>query len=267
MLNVLFWNLHRNALEDLIETCVVENDIDVAIFSEFDVVDIDKIEEHLGKMYKHIFEIQNNKKVTLIAKNTLYVSIVQPGERFNIYSVKTGVKDYLLVAIHLEDRRNYKTADRVETIRHLVADIKKTEELLKCTNTIVIGDFNANPYDEELLSKYSFNAVLFKSVINKCDFTNPRSKKIKRFYNPIINFLSEDTEMYGSFYYDQDYNTSYWHCLDQVLVRKDLVDSVRHLEYIKRIDTNNLLKNSIPNSEISDHLPLLVKLEEVGNGV
>ena len=92
-------------------------------------------------MYKHIFEIQNNKKVTLIAKNTLYVSIVQPGERFNIYSVKTGVKDYLLVAIHLEDRRNYKTADRVETIRHLVADIKKTEELLKCTNTIVIGDF------------------------------------------------------------------------------------------------------------------------------
>lgn len=153
----MFWNLHRNALEDLIETCVVENDIDVAIFSEFDGVDIDKIEEHLGKMYKHIFEIQNNKKVTLIAKNTLYVSIVQPGERFNIYSVKTGVKDYLLVAIHLEDRRNYKTADRVETIRHL--------------------------------------------------------------------------------------------------------------EYIKRIDTNNLLKNSIPNSEISDHLPLLVKLEEVGNGV
>lgn len=75
MLNVLFWNLHRNALEDLIETCVVENDIDVAIFSEFDGVDIDKIEEHLGKMYKHIFEIQNNKKVTLIAKNTLYVSI------------------------------------------------------------------------------------------------------------------------------------------------------------------------------------------------
>ena len=50
------------------------------------------------------------------------------------------MKDYLLVAIHLEDRRNYKTADRVETIRHLVADIKKTEELLKCTNTIVIGD-------------------------------------------------------------------------------------------------------------------------------
>ena len=41
------------------------------------------------------------------------------------------MKDYLLVAIHLEDRRNYKTADRVETIRHLVADIKKTEELLK----------------------------------------------------------------------------------------------------------------------------------------
>lgn len=67
----------------------------------------------------------------------------------------------------------------------MVADIEQTEELLKCSNTVVIGDFNANPYDEELLSKYAFNAVLFKSIIDKNELTNPNSLKKKDF---IIRF-------------------------------------------------------------------------------
>ena len=62
-----------------------------------------------------------------------------------------------------------------------MADIEQTEELLKCGNTIVIGDFNANPYDEELLSKFAFNAVLFKTIIDKRELTNPNSLKRKRF--------------------------------------------------------------------------------------
>lgn len=35
----------------------------------------------------------------------------------------------------------------------------------------------------------------------------------------------------------------------------------------KKINANDLLKNSIPNKKISDHLPLLVNLQEVENGV
>ena len=152
-------------------------------------------------MYERIMAVQDDRKVTLLAKTTLSVTTVQQQNRYNIYNVKTAVKEYLLVAVHLEDRRNYRAAERIETIRCLVADIEQTEKLLKCSNTIVIGDFNANPYDEELLSKYAFNAVLFKKIIDKCELTNPNSLKKKRFYNPILHYISEDTEMYGSFYY------------------------------------------------------------------
>lgn len=102
-------------------------------------------------MYKRILGVQEDKKISLIAKKYLNVTVVQQQHRYNLYSVKTGLKDYILSAIHLEDRRNYATADRKETIGRLVVDIEKTEELLDCSNTIVIGDFNANPYDEELI--------------------------------------------------------------------------------------------------------------------
>ena len=108
---------------------------------------------------------------------------------------------------------------------------------------------------------------MFKKIIDKCELTNPNSLKKKRFYNPILHYISEDTEMYGSFYYEKEYMTPYWYCLDQVLVRKVLANNINHVEYLKRINTRDLLENAIPNSAISDHLPLLVNLQEVGNGV
>ena len=61
--------------------------------------------------------------------------------------------------------------------------------------------------------------------------------------------------------------TPYWNCLDQVLVRKGLANRVNHVEYLKTINTKKLLKNTVPDEKISDHLPLLVNLQEVGNGV
>lgn len=267
MLNILFWNLKRNAIDDYIIDCIVENNIDIAVFSEFQGIDFDSIERKLGNMYKRISIAQSDSKIILIAKNTFSITLVQPQNRYNIYHIKTAVKDYLLAAIHLEDRRNYKTDDRIATINRLVADIETTEKMFKCNNTIVIGDFNANLYDKELLSKYAFNAVLFKTIIDKNEFTNPNTSKQKRFFNPILHYISEDTDMYGSFYYEQDYMTPYWYCLDQVLVRKGLANSIIHVEYLKRINAKELLKNTIPNKEISDHLPLFVKLQEVGNGI
>lgn len=209
MFNILFWNLKRNSIEECIIDCIVENNIDIAVFSEFDGIDFIKIEKNLGKMYSRILAVQDDKKVTLIAKTTFSVTNVQPQNRYSIYKIETAVKNYLLAAVHLEDRRNYQTSDRINTIQHLVADIEQTEELFKCNNSIVIGDFNANPYDDELLSKYAFNAVLFKTIIDKSELTNPKTFKRKRFYNPILHYISEDTEMYGSFYHEKESKTPY----------------------------------------------------------
>ena len=39
------------------------------------------------------------------------------------------------------------------------------EQSLGIDKTIVMGDFNANPYDEELLLPGAFNAMLFKGIL------------------------------------------------------------------------------------------------------
>lgn len=261
MLKILFWNLNKNAIEDYITDCIVENDIDIAVFSEFNGIDFCKIIGNLGSMYERILSVQDDRKVTLLSKGTFSVEVKQQQNRYSIYSIRTAVKDYILAAIHLEDRRNYVPAQRIETIKSLVVDIEKTEDALSCTNTLVIGDFNAGPYDEELLSEFAFNATLFRKVLEKK--TSLKSKRIKMFYNPLLHYLSEDTEMYGSFYYEQGHATPFWYCLDQVVVRACLANCINHVEYLKMINTKELLKNTMPNKNISDHLPLLVNLQEV----
>mgnify|MGYP005758340247 FL=1 len=268
MLNILFWNLNRNSIEKDIVECLAENNIDIAIFTEYSAINIIEIVKNLGQMYVYVEGAQKDTKIIIVAKTTLEVTIIQQQNRYSLCHVKNAIQEYLLAGIHLEDKRNYKTSDRInKTIKPLVNDIEQAEKSFECDNTVVIGDFNADPYSEELLSKYSFNAVLFKSIIKKSEFTNPISLPRKRFYNPILHYISEDTEMYGSFYYENDHMTSYWYCLDQVLVRKNLVDMIKHVEYLKKIGSTNLLKNNVPDKSISDHLPLLIKLQEVINEV
>lgn len=244
---------------------MAENDIDIATFSEHEGINFKIVEEKLGNKYKYIEGVQDDGKVALVAKNTYIIEVLQQQHRYSIYGVKTAMKDYILSVIHLEDRRNFERADRMNTIQSLINDIGHVEEMFQCSNTIVIGDFNANPYDEELLSIYAFNAVLFKSIINKSEIRRKNTTEYKRFYNPVLHYISEETEMYGSFYYENGSKTPYWCCLDQILIRKDLINYMENMQYLKKIETTNLLKSIKPNETISDHLPLLVNFSEVEN--
>jgi hypothetical protein len=119
---------------------------------------------------------------------------------------------------------------------------------------------NANPYDDELLQMNAFNAVLFKDVIRKSETRKVGEEIYRRFYNPILNFISEDTKTYGSFYYTGGSSAPVWNCLDQVLLSKALVDEIAALKYLRSINGKSLMTTVKPKESISDHLPLLVEI-------
>ena len=108
--------------------------------------------------------------------------------------------------------------------------------------TVVMGDFNANPYDEELLLPSAFNAMLFKGILRARGSRTWHGKSYPFMYNPTVNWLSEDTETYGSHYYSSG-------------------DGVRGYRYLRRIGETDLIASRRPKRKISDHLPLLVDIE------
>ena len=161
----------------------------------------------------------------------------------------------------MQDNLNSDSDARKVVIRDLVGDIKEQEKILDHDNTIIIGDFNCSPFDSEMIQKDSFNAVLFKDLIMKQETITFDHRKYQRFYNPMLDYISEEDSNYGSFYYGSGLKTLYWYCYDQILMRKALVNRLVEVSYRKSIKNKRLLKEISPNKKISDHLPLIVKFE------
>ena len=269
MLNILFWNLHGNSIEEVIAECLIENNISLAAFSEFRGIDFTKLEELLFKQYHLVQSLRAEPSQTqgvihtrMFVKNNIEATAMREQGRYSIFKIKTSIQQYILATIHLQDRRNKTTTDRINTIKSIKSDIEKYENELECCNTIVIGDFNANPYDEELLSVHAFNAVLFKDLILANEYRTYEYLEYKHFYNPILDFISASNKMHGSFYHIDDSYTPFWHCIDQILLRKELVQYFEELKYIMKIGDTDLIKTKRPDGSISDHLPLLAAIKE-----
>lgn len=266
MLNILFWNVYKKPLQEIIVECILENEIDIAVFTEAENVNFSLIEDELIN-YSVVEKKDEKSKLYYFAKKSLDAQIIQEQDRYTFCKFNYALCDYILCGIHLEDMRNSSSDDRCDTIRKLLGNLEQIEDSYNIVNSIVVGDVNANPYDKEIISIYGFNAVLFKKLIEHSEYIDKRYENRKRFYNPILHFISESTEMYGSYYSSQGSNTPYWNCLDQVLVRKSLVNKIKNVQYLKKISATGLMNRVEINKNISDHLPLLVQFSEVEDAV
>ena len=145
----------------------------------------------------------------------------------------------------------------------ITTDICEQEKLLKSRYSIIIGDFNANPFDEELTKHNAFNAVMFRDLIDRSETASILGRKYIRFYNPVLDHFSEKAKNYGSYYFHDENRPLYWQCLDQVLVRKSLAHSISCLEYCRTIGRTSLMTRNglVDEKNFSDHLPLLVQFD------
>lgn len=260
---LLFWNLYKKNNIKHVVNIIKENNVDVAIFAEFTETDFRTIDQSLPQ-YSVCYGFGGTDKIIMLAKNSFNISVRQEQTRYSIYICQDKEVTYIIVGIHLPANPGANSELRKNIIRDLVSDIVLVEKEFKTNNTIVIGDFNASPFDDELIQKDTFNAVLYKELIMNAESVTVNRKKYKRFYNPHITAISEAEKNYGSFYYSSGMNSLYWYCYDQVIVRKPLVNMIQDVHYCHFIMGQPLLNNIAPNKTISDHLPLLVKIETGG---
>ena len=259
---LLFWNLKRNSNEKWVAEVIKENDIDVAIFAEYQGTSFFKVEELLSKNYKWHDGNDGCEKVTIIVKKSVDVSIRREQNRYTIYYVSIDSDHFIIAGVHLPAPPTASASDRKDVIRDLVRDIGEQERERKNHNTIVIGDFNCNPFDEEIVEKSAMNAVLFKKLIDSQEYVRHQEKLYRRFYNPTLHYLSETTKTYGSIYNSSGNAQIYWNSFDQIMVRKELTTALKEVLYLTSINGKNLIKRIKPDDSISDHLPLLATIEK-----
>ncbi|MBB3139135.1 hypothetical protein FHS26_006921 [Rhizobium pisi] len=164
--------------------------------------------------------------------------------------------------------RTYSTLDAAK-LRQRV-EVREAEQAI--AKSILIGDFNSDPYCDSMVAAGALNSAMCRNIASHMRFRTEGKgryqKKIPMFYNAMWANLGDQTSTAqpGSFFNDGDISDStIWHALDQVLIRPSLIPTLPTgtPKYLTNIRATNLLKpqsNGI-DTTISDHLPVVVTMK------
>ncbi|WP_437279368.1 endonuclease/exonuclease/phosphatase family protein [Sorangium sp. So ce375] len=197
-----------------------------------------------------------------------------------------------MVGVHLPDLRNL---PRDWPRERIVASLSDQMRLFwNGGPLVVLGDFNAHPFDREIALRTSLWATRDKIDLNderdpiparddfgmdifhqgeryasRADLAGVKSfQKLRPLYNPMWRWLPErGAHPRGTYYRKDDDSVVTWQCLDQILVSPDLASRIERLEILDRLGDEVLVEANrmTMNGEYGDHLPveLALKNEEV----
>ena len=95
-----------------------------------------------------------------------FLSPVWESDRLTVRQLKTPsmAQDILVAAIHLPSKVNWEEADQAAESPFYSDWIKQAEKQVGHQRTIVIGDFNMNPYEKGMVNASGFNAAMSRSI-------------------------------------------------------------------------------------------------------
>jgi endonuclease/exonuclease/phosphatase family metal-dependent hydrolase len=282
---IAFWNINNNTdIADLLIDFVKENEVDILLLAEsekksngsratkVDDIILDFIiktkKQTLVRDYKFIpnrdfrvkilssFSPSCFKQKSYLFKSTRWTAL---------YITIPNIIDINLFPVHFHSKVNWSDASQALECVNFSRDISLIENDTNCYNTILIGDFNMNPFESGIIGANGLNAVQDLNYAH----SKPHGKDIdgtfyKYFYNPMWNHFGDKTLPYGTHYYRSSGHYSLdWNIFDQIIIRPQMKSylKVDSFKIINTIFGKNLLnKNNRLNKNISDHLPILIDL-------
>lgn len=265
----LFWNANRKDINQLLVDVIEENRLDILALAEYTDSTIELISQltSRGIDFYPIPQI-NCDRIHLFCRYTPgQIKLYPETSYYTAKGIPHAQIGYLtFVFVHLSSKlRNNDQEELHEYSRQLKLDIESIEKEVESDLTIVVGDFNMNPFEKGMLSATGMHAFPTKYEANKKSRI-VKGKSYKMFYNPMWAFFGDLNTPNGTYYYNAShYFQTYWHVFDQVLFRPSLLDyvDINNIKIITKIkETNLLMKNDLPGA--SDHLPIFFEIIKGG---
>ncbi|MEL6263464.1 MAG: endonuclease/exonuclease/phosphatase family protein [Cyanobacteria bacterium J06626_6] len=267
MPTVLFWNLNRRGLtEEVSQLCRIHS-VDILVLAEAGLSDL-KFQRQLSRETGSAYIAPYNELSSRIRFFFRYPSeSIRPAADsygLSIREIRPPLgRSVLIAGVHLSSKRHADREEQLFQARDAVAKIAETEENLGHSRTLVIGDFNMNPFEGGLVDADSFHGVMTMHIAQKQD-RNVRKMKRKFFYNPMWSRMGDGSEgPAGTYYYQRSRNREFfWHTFDQALIRPALLPSFRreNLKILTAVGSRSLLTEGEISSGYSDHLPIMIEL-------
>lgn len=192
-----------------------------------------------------------------------------PGRGMTVWALKAAKltpAEVSLAVLHLPSKMGGETdATQAVNASQVAADLAAYEdETCKHRNTVVVGDFNMNPYDPGMTMVRGFQAVMTRHLAERKRDRKQGGKSYRGFYNPMWGLFGDRTPgPAGSHFWPKSRTGNPWSMLDQVLVRKGVIDRLTGPEILAADGVQSLVAaDRAPSKEhLSDHLPILFSLD------
>ncbi|MDM5358803.1 hypothetical protein [Peribacillus sp. ACCC06369] len=259
MLNFLFWNLRKKNLHSPLAHLCRETEANIIIVNEFENLDISALLHQLGETYSEVVTEHSRIKifhnlgndVSRISGNTYYTAVRIKRENLNLN----------VAGVHLQGQSYTNEKGRLALATRLRTAIADFESSEGHNNTVILGDFNMNPFESGMISAEGFHAIMCPITAVNNVVRQVYEEDRMFFYNPMWHVYGNITyDTLGTYYYNSGIENYLWHCFDQVILRPNLVgkfniDSLKILT--KFNEEEDLLFNGVPNKNVfSDHLPI-----------
>ena len=285
----LFWNIHEKPVDEQLVRLINHEQVDVVALAESDYVGH---EAALMTLINSRLPVNSESFLTApmpasahCKKIQLFSRLRQPNwsieffrHRYTGWTFQTdGGTQLLLVGAHFPSIQYDQGDGQRKTSIELRQDIEAFEAGWRDKHptdpappmAFIVGDLNANPFDAGIAGFYGLNASGNRDIVHRQAERTLNGRTMRFFYNPMWRFLGHSNTP-GTYYDRLSSPVCYdWFVLDQVLLSPALVpnfdeDALHILTWdaAQKFGGQRLTKpeDGTPISEISDHLPLVFRL-------
>lgn len=231
-------------------------DIDVIVLTECSFR-IEELVYHLNDKESFYFPengLARCRKVKIITKfHPKFLVPIYEEERFSIRKLTIPSNESILLAgVHIPDKSHNDADNQLMICQRLRDSIEKMEKEHSIDKTLIVGDFNMNPFENGLVSPIGLNAVMSERIAQ----TNSRiidNKEYKYFHNPMWSLYGDvGNDVEGSYFYRKNANLPR-NVFDQVLLRPSLIPNFEKdsLSFLNHTGKESILTNQMlhPNKE------------------
>jgi exonuclease III len=264
----LFWNIQGKSLHTPLAEIVREHAVDIIILAECKASIVSVLEALNQERSDFQFCRGLCESITIFANfRAQFMTPLSESARTSIrHLVLPARKDILLAATHLPSKLHFSDDSLIFECANLAKMIVEQEKSIGHKRTILLGDFNVNPFEVGTVATGGLHAVMSRNVALR-HRRKVQATEYDFFYNPMWSHFGDQAgSQGGSYYYDKaEHVTYFWNIFDQVLVRPELLDgfdssSVRILDCAGNVSL--VQGEGRPDPSVgSDHLPIMADLD------
>ena len=260
-MKLLFWNLQKKELTSEVIELFNEQNPDLIGFAEGDGLDTSLLTQSLRDEYDKDYirvETPGCEKLIVFKKAPACVELMTQHKDYSLLKLSLNGQDYVLCFVHLPSKLHQTDEQQRRACERLYNQVSAEEERHNIEKSIIIGDFNINPFESAMISFSGLAATNgIDCCLRKSVMSDGETKKL--FYNPMWTLYKDYKLRPGSHrYIKTGVSVATWHILDQIVMRPDLVDffNFDSLSFLTKTENYSYISSNGKPS-LSDHLPLV----------